>query len=359
MEHTGECGYTSCLNKKDGCGWLGEYRKLGPHLDRECEFTLVACPNMGCTYQAWRSAMRAHAVDPQACVEFRLLEEAKARKRFDAITERHNLPSDELMRLNMGGESFVVGKPSLCIGGPSYLSYIATLAPEALKTVNGEYFFDLDPDHFRKVLSFQRNGKVPTFTPELYKFAEYLALSPLVAALADKALCETGEELALQDRRPEAAAVASLAIKATCGGRTVRLHVDPDSPFEELCAAIRDSLGLDDKDVDLSFKDDEDELCVFSKGTLSDALIIAASLRPSILHIVLKPIRERCVHCHASVAALGLMCSLHRSPLASGMGCKCSLVPPSTPAPDPPVFVDGIGSGCSSGSTSEPRHGVG
>jgi hypothetical protein len=132
-----------------------------------------------------------------------------------------------------------------------------------------------------------------TFTPELYAFAEYLSLSPLVAALADKALCETGEELALQDRRPEPAAVASLAIKATCGGRTVRLHVDPDIPFEELCAAIRDSLGLDDKDVDLFFYDDENELCWFSKGTFSDALNIAARLRPHILHIVLKPIRER------------------------------------------------------------------
>jgi hypothetical protein len=362
-QHIGSgCTRTPCLHKNEGCDWRGLSTDQPRHLADECGFTRIACPN-GCEFHTSRFKMNEHAVDIQECANYQQKEQEKEDRRVQALTERLVIEPLGMVTLLVDGFAFVESTEVLAQAGGVLARIAMKCETENVKQVQ---LHRLDPEAFAQVFAFLRFGELPkTPTMKLRRCAEHLSVRSLVDALDEqvgKALLETGEELATQAPCPEPAAAPLIAVKATFGGRKERLQLPPGSSFAFLRAAIEHRFSLDDKmgDLRLRFLDNEDDWCSLSSESYLVALNIAVGLSPPILHVqveqALHTAPERCVHCRAPIAALGLMCA---SPLASVMGFQCSLVPPSTPAADPRLFVNGSDSGSSSGSKSEPRHGVG
>ncbi|XP_057315324.1 TNF receptor-associated factor 4-like isoform X2 [Hydractinia symbiolongicarpus] len=51
-----------CSNVAKGCIWVNDLRDLKPHLDGDCDYTIVTCQNEGCDKQIQRNALQQHVI---------------------------------------------------------------------------------------------------------------------------------------------------------------------------------------------------------------------------------------------------------------------------------------------------------
>jgi uncharacterized protein YjbI with pentapeptide repeats len=186
---------------QDGCDWKGKQLDLLSH-ETVCEFELVRCPSR-CQEMIVRSALEFHKSQCQVLINLRNEEqqaerEAKQQRRAQEneekqkqiaqretkrrkaqermkkkITQRTRPPAQDVVRLNVGGTSFLTSKLSLIQEGGS--TFFASLFDEEANWED-EYFIDRNPEAFSMVLDFLRYGTA---------FAPQLASKPLHLLLAE------------------------------------------------------------------------------------------------------------------------------------------------------------------------------
>lgn len=85
-----------CDHFDRGCNWINELRCLQGHLDEECVFQIIACPNDGCTEKVTRNELKGHE---QTCTKREVNQGLKIKKLeslVNQLTERLSICENQM-----------------------------------------------------------------------------------------------------------------------------------------------------------------------------------------------------------------------------------------------------------------------
>lgn len=223
-EHmTRTCDHQLCPNGSRGCAWRGRMRDNSAHVTQACEFENLSCPraDTGCSFVGLRGIMLAHTVDPAQCSVLRHQQaverkaqaerkEAEKRRRHDelvrarlALFDQLNPPEWDMMKLDVRGRLFTVGRLTLCKYDDSVLAQLLLSAnrERELQTTGIEraVILDVDADAFAAIVGWLTMGAVPECVSDkamLLHHARLFALHALVEELGG----EPDEAVAAEER---------------------------------------------------------------------------------------------------------------------------------------------------------------
>ena len=101
--------------------------------------------------------------------------------------EEEEIPS-RIISFNVGGTAFATSRQTLMKYPDSMLARMCNTDVPVAKDSNGAYFIDRDPEMFRLILNYLRNGKVPQNynLDDLEIEADYFGLSELLGAIRER-----------------------------------------------------------------------------------------------------------------------------------------------------------------------------